>query len=174
VVEPAPSAPPPPVAPVADTAATTGRSQLSSFDPDLALIDPEYPGDDAPKDEIAKWMAKEAKERGIPPELPVMAALVESGLANLDYGDSTSLGYFQMLEHFHNQGKYAGYPDNPRLQLEWFLDNAEQVKKARLAAGKSIDDPAEFGEWIADVERPAEQYRGRYQLRLDEARKLLS
>ncbi len=34
-------------------------------------------------------------------------------------------------------------------------------------------DPRTWGEWIADVERPAEQYRGRYQLRLEEARKLL-
>src|SRR6185312_8656326 len=31
----------------------------------------------------------------------------------------------------------------------------------------------QFGNWIADVERPAEQYRGRYQLRLDEANGLL-
>jgi hypothetical protein len=48
------------------------------------------------------------------------------------------------------------------------------VKKQRIAAGKPIDDPGTFGEWIADVERPAAQYRYRYQLRLSEARKLLS
>ncbi len=36
-----------------------------------------------------------------------------------------------------------------------------------------VDDPHQYGEWIADVERPAEQYRGRYQLRLDEAQALL-
>jgi hypothetical protein len=30
-----------------------------------------------------------------------------------------------------------------------------------------------YGEWIADIERPATQFRGRYQLRLEEARKLL-
>ena len=34
-------------------------------------------------------------------------------------------------------------------------------------------DPAKWGEWIADTERPAEQFRGRYQLRLGEARRLL-
>ena len=73
-----------------------------------------------------------------------------------------------------NQGEYAGYPDKPELQMEWFLDTAEQVKKARMASGKPIDDPNSFGEWIADVERPAEQYRGRYQLKLDEARGLLA
>src|SRR5207247_5254673 len=32
---------------------------------------------------------------------------------------------------------------------------------------------SKWGDWIADVERPAEQYRGRYQLRLGEARGLL-
>ena len=34
-------------------------------------------------------------------------------------------------------------------------------------------DPRQYGEWIADIERPAAQYRGRYQIRLDEARALL-
>jgi hypothetical protein len=168
-----PPPPPPPPPAVSAVDASVSSSAAESFDPDLAAVDPEYPGDDAPKDQIAKWMAKEARARGIPPELPVMAALVESNLTNLDYGHSTSLGYFQMLEHFWNKGEYAGYPDNPRLQLKWFLDTAEQVKAQRVAAGKPIDDPRAFGEWIADVERPAEEYRGRYQLRLDQARKLL-
>ena len=34
-------------------------------------------------------------------------------------------------------------------------------------------DPNQFGDWIADVERPAEQYRGRYQTKLGEANGLL-
>jgi hypothetical protein len=57
--------------------------------------------------------------------------------------------------------------------VKWFIDNALNVKKQRLAAGKPIDDPGQFGDWIADVERPAAQYRYRYQLRLSEARGLL-
>ena len=93
-----------------------------------------------------------------------MAALVESGLSNLDYGDADSVGFFQMRVGIWNQGAYAGYPEQPELQLEWFLDQAEAVKKQRLARGLPIDDPKHFGEWIADIERPAEQYRGRYQL----------
>ncbi len=68
---------------------------------------------------------------------------------------------------------YAGYQDSPELQLQWFLDKAEAVKAARVADGLPVDDPKSYGEWIADVERPAEQYRGRYQLRLEEARALL-
>ena len=73
-----------------------------------------------------------------------------------------------------NKGAYAGYPEKPELQAKWFIDQALAVKKQRLAAGKSVTDPNQFGEWIADVERPAAQFRGRYQLRLGEARKLLT
>ena len=118
-------------------------------------------------------MAAQARARGLPAELPVMAALVESGLSNLDYGDADSVGFFQMRTSIWNSGAYAGYPDRPELQLDWFLDQAEAVMKQRVARGLPIDDPQHYGEWIADVERPAEQYRGRYQLRLAEARGLL-
>jgi cell wall-associated NlpC family hydrolase len=132
-----------------------------------------YPGDDAPREQIAAWMAAEAQKRGLPPELPVMASLVESGMKNLNYGDRDSVGFFQMRTEIWNSGPYAGYPDDPDKQLDWFLDHAEAVKAKRLAAGQPIDDPNQYGNWVADVERPAEQYRGRYQLRLAEAQELL-
>lgn len=35
-------------------------------------------------------------------------------------------------------------------------------------------DPTSFGDWIADVENPSAEFRGRYQLRLDQATKLIS
>ena len=118
-------------------------------------------------------MAKQAEKRGLPPQLPVMAALVESGLKNLNYGDADSVGFFQMRTSIWNQGDYAGYDKDPRKQVDWFLDTAESVKAQRQARGQSVTDPDQFGEWIADVERPAAQYRGRYQLQLDEANSLL-
>ncbi len=59
-----------------------------------------YPGDDAPKEQIAAWMAAEAEKRGLPAQLPVMAALVESNLTNVNFGDADSLGYFQMRVSF--------------------------------------------------------------------------
>ena len=118
-------------------------------------------------------MAGQAEKRGLPPELPLMASLVESGMKNVNFGDADSVGFFQMRVGIWNQGDYAGYPDKPELQVKWFLDNAEQVKKARIASGKPIDDPNSYGDWIADVERPAEQYRGRYQTKLAEAQDLL-
>ena len=134
---------------------------------------PTYPGDDAPKEQIAAWMAAEAEKRGLPPQLPVMAALVESGLKNVNFGDADSLGYFQMRVSFWDQGDYAGFADDPNKQIDWFLDQAEAVKAQRDPAASRSTTPAHFGEWIADVERPAEQFRGRYQLRLDEANGLL-
>jgi NlpC/P60 family len=128
-----------------------------------------YPGDHASQAQIAAWMGAEAQKRGLPPELPVMAALVESNLRNLNHGDADSVGFFQMRLSIWNQGDYAGYPDSPERQLDWFLDHAAALKRQ----GQGTDDPSGFGEWVANVERPAEQYRGRYQLRLAEARSLL-
>lgn len=100
-----------------------------------------------------------------------MGALVESGLANLASGDADRVGFFQMRVGIWNKGEYAGYPDKPDLQMKWFIDHALAVKKQR-AAGFGTD-PSSWGNWIADIERPAEQFRGRYQLRLAEARRLL-
>ena len=151
---------------------TPGAADVAAAVPDASGANP-YPGDDAGKAQIAAWMAKEAEKRGLPPQLPIMASLVESGMTNIQGGDADSVGFYQMRVGIWNQGEYAGYPHKPELQIKWFLDQAEQVKKARIAAGKPIDDPNSFGEWIADVERPAEQYRGRYQLKLGEANDLL-
>ena len=138
---------------------------------------PAYPGDGV-KSGVAAWMATGASARGLPPELPVMAALVESGLANLDssVGGTDSRGYFGMRTSIWNTGAYAGYPEDPALQVKWFLDQAQSVRAARVAAGDADfgGSPSQWGEWIADVERPAEQYRGRYQLRLEEAQALIA
>jgi len=132
---------------------------------DLSAVSDVYPGDDAPKEQIAAWMAKQAEARGLPRQLPVMAALVESSLTNVHGGDRDSVGFFQMrVGIWNNVEAYHGYPDKPELQVKWFLDQAEAVKKQRIANGQPIDDPKQFGEWIADVERPAAQYRGRYQI----------
>lgn len=135
-----------------------------------------YPGNTASKVEYANWMANGAVVRDIPAELPVMAALVESNLQNLNYGDRDSVGFFQMRTSIWNRGEYRGYLKNPDLQLKWFLDTAAQVRLQYIAAGKP--DPASsattYGVWIADVERPAAQYRGRYQKRLAEARALIA
>ena len=132
------------------------------------------PNGDAPRFTIAAWLATRAMTAGLPGELPVMAALVESGLRNLP-SDGTSAGYFRMPEAIWNAGAYAGFPGKPELQAKWFIDQALAVKTQRISEGNFFfgSDPSGFGEWIADVERPASSDRGRYQLHLDEARELM-
>jgi hypothetical protein len=175
---------PPPPAPVVATAAQAPPAPpppepappAPSVSVDLTDAATGYPGNDASQAELAKWLATQAQKAGLPPELPVMASLVESGVKNLNFGDRDSVGFFQMRVGTWNQGDYAGFPDKPELQAKWFIDQALAVKRNAIAKGDANfgTDPSKFGEWIADIERPAEQYRGRYQLRLDEARKLLS
>jgi cell wall-associated NlpC family hydrolase len=135
-----------------------------------------YPGDVASKEQIAAWMARRATAAGMPEELPVMGALVESGLANLPGGDRDSVGFFQMRLGIWNRGEYRGYPSDPERQLRWFLDRARAVKASRIAAGdvEFGRDPGSWGAWVADVEGPAEAYRGRYQEQLETARALLA
>lgn len=147
--------------------------------PDAAMIaggPGAYPGDGASKEAIAAWMARRAQEAGLPPELPVMAGLVESGLFNNPGGDADSVGFFQMRVSIWDQGPYAGYQTDPEKQLQWFIDQALALRARRIEQGFADfgQDPKSWGTWIADVERPAEQYRGRYQLRLDEARHMLA
>src|SRR5262245_40542533 len=125
-----------------------------------------YPGDNASQAAIAVWMARGAAARGLPGELPVMAALVESNLRNLNVGGSDAKGYFQMRKSIW-EAAYPGFPHNPDLQLDWFLDQAVAVRTP------PYPDETKGGEWVADVERPAEQFRGRYQLRLGDARALI-
>jgi putative modified peptide len=130
----------------------------------------EYPGDDAPKEQIALWMASRAEAAGLPPELPIMATLVESNMENLNHGDASSVGYFQMLTTIWDTGKYKGYLQDPEKQMQWFIDTASPLK-ARFG-----DLPAtaeNYGTWVADTERPAAEYRGRYAERFEEARELL-
>jgi len=134
------------------------------------------PADDAPKADIAGWMAQGAQAAGLPGELPVMASLVETELRNLPPGDSDAAGYFQMRVGIWNEGPYLGFPDHPALQLQWFIDQALAVRLRHVAAGDTTfgSDPARWGNWVADVQRPAAQFRFRYQLRLDEARQLIA
>ena len=115
--------------------------------PDLADVPADYPGDDAGQKALAKWLAKRAEKAGLPPELPVMASLVESGVRNLNFGDADSVGFFQMRVGIWNRGEYAGYPKNPGLQAKWFIDTALAVKRQRIAAGDAGfgKDPRQVG-----------------------------
>ncbi len=139
-----------------------------NFEPPRDLL--RYPGDDASPQQIAAWMGAHAARAGLPPELPVMAALTESGLRNVPYGDRDSVGFFQMRQGIWDQGPYAGYLHRPGLQMKWFIEHA---LAARAQAPALAQSPDSWGEWIANVEQPAAQYRFRYQLQLGAAQELL-
>jgi hypothetical protein len=149
--------------------AQTGGSTAPDFDDPCPAI---YPGDDASPKRIARWMAGGAAARGLPWELPVVAGLGESGLQNLR-GQSYS-GFFGMSRVL-NEGDYRGFPKKPDLQLRWFVDTATIVRQRRVAQGRldPASDPDEFGLWIADIERPSPENRGRYQQYLEQATELV-
>ena len=105
-----------------------------------------------------------------------MASLVESGVKNINFGDADSVGFFQMRVGIWNQGDYARLPREPRAAGQVVHRPGARGQEARRSPSGDANfgkDPSKWGEWIADIERPAEQYRGRYQLRLGEARGLL-
>ena len=154
----------------ADADAQSGGTPAPNFNEPCPAV---YPGDDAARERLARWMARGAADRGMPHELPVMAAIAESGLRNLS-GPSYS-GFFGMHESL-NSGDYRGFPRNPDLQLRWFLDTAALVRQRRVAVGRPdpAADRSSFGSWIADVERPAPQNRSGYQPHLGEAQELIA
>ena len=133
-----------------------------------------YPGDDAARKPLARWMARAAALRDVPQELPVMAALAESGLRNLNTKGNAFAGFFSMHRSL-NKGAYRGFPRNPELQLLWFLDTAVIVRQREIAEGAEEYGTASdgYGTWIADVERPAPENRDGYQPYFDDADELL-
>src|SRR6186997_3010848 len=106
------------------TAQTGGTPVPGPGDPCPAT----YPGDDAAQKALARWMARAAALRDVPQELPVMAALAESGLRNLNRRGNPFAGFFSMHRTL-NKGDYRGFPRNPQLQLDWFLDTAVIVRQ---------------------------------------------
>jgi hypothetical protein len=134
-----------------------------------------YPGDDAARKPLARWMARAAALRDVPQELPVMAALAESGIRNLNMKGNPFAGFFSMHRSL-NKGEYRGFPGKPELQLLWFLDTAVLVRQRELAEGAEDYGTSSdsYGIWIADVERPAPQNRDGYQPYFDDAEALLT
>ena len=134
-----------------------------------------YPGDDAARAPVARWMARGAALRDVPQELPVMAGLAESGLRNLHKRGNPFAGYFSMHSSL-NRGDYRGFKRDPELQLRWFLDTAVIVRQREIAEGDADygADTDGFGLWIADVERPAPENRDGYQPYFDDADGLLT
>jgi hypothetical protein len=137
------------------------------------LIDA-YPGDDASPREKALWMGRAARASGIPPELPVMAAISESGLTNGRLGRG-SYGYFGLRRDIWNHGAYKGFFERPALQLRWFINQAIAVRDSGVQRGVNYSSSDKgYGDWVADIERPTAYLRSQYGRALDLARTLLA
>src|SRR5207253_1611546 len=80
------------------------------------------------------------------------------GMHNVQYGDADSLGYLQMRTSVWS-GQYPDFQHHPEQQLKWFIDEALSAKHQLSAQAQH--DPSQYGNWIADIERPAAQYRRR-------------
>ena len=128
---PAAGAAPSPCSAPAAPAAASPPSRSTSAPPPT-----EYPGNDASQAELAKWLSKQAERAGLPPELPVMASLVESGVKNLNFGDRDSRRLLPDAPGIWNQGAYKGYPEKPELQAKWFIDQALALKRKRDRRGR--------------------------------------
>lgn len=98
-----------------------------------------------------------AQKRGVPSRYLTGAyatGIVESGLRDLPGGDADSYGFRQQ-----RQSIYGRQPLNR--QINNLFNEFKQYDRGQP-----------LGELIADVQRPAAQYRGRYAQVLDQARKL--
>lgn len=100
------------------------------------------------------------KRRGMSREAMLGAlstGIVESGLQDLEGGDRDSYGFRQQRESIYGR-------DNLQTQINNFFDEWEQFDKPGFNPGQTA----------ANVQRPAEQYRGRYAQHIAEAKKLLA
>ena len=73
--------------------------------------------------------------RAYPGELPVMASLVESGLANLNHGDRDSVGFFQMRLGIWNRGALPRLSQRRRAAAQVVPRPSHCAEGRRIAAG---------------------------------------
>lgn len=114
---------------------------------------PKVPADDASRQDWACWMAKSAVQAGVPPSLPIMAALVQSDLNNA----GTTPGFFgydpATTKAPSGHGVAGGiqpadwWQSNPQAQLDLFLKRAMRTSTDPDNAG--LTDPDALGQWAA-------------------------
>lgn len=154
-----------------------GKAKAGAFPKNL-----KYPGVKASRQEMACWLASRAQKMGAPPELLVTAALVESNLQNVNHGHASSSGLFQIQAGIHPAppgfGSASGelqskqwWTNHPDAQLAWFANAVKGTDGG--GRGPNTTGAAAVGGWAADIEKPAEQYRGRYQQRYGEAQRMV-
>lgn len=110
--------------------------------------------------DVARTIIQVGQEMGLSEEYIVgalSAGIVESGLRNVNYGDRDSLGVFQQRAHYGSAEQRL----DVRRSAQMFYQEMLRVKPG-----------ANLGEWVADTQRPAKQYRGRYGEVMNDAAKI--
>lgn len=123
----------------------------------------------SPKLRLVRDLAMYAKKHGIPAELPIMTALVESNFSNPSGGDRDSVGMFQQRAPW---GPYSVRHD-PRKSVKLFINGGRGGQPGALDYKSRYihRGPAGYGDWCQAVQVSA--FPDRYQQRLGEARRLL-
>ncbi len=138
-------------------------------------------------------MAGEAQAAGLPPELPIMCVIQETGIRNLDGGDynssdiyldgmpddhkGPSRGYFQLLcrkfsrdyghgRHIHTANCTIQQGLDPYYSLQDFIRKALSFQSRYASLGEGS-----YGAWIQAVQVSA--FPSAYQGHLAEARRLI-
>jgi hypothetical protein len=139
-----------------------------------------YPGNNSTKEALAGYCAAVAADRGLPPILPVMTYAVELAPAATYDGNLEDIsGYLNNVDHcsvglFQQQADDLGCGDfgwgtydqliRVPYALNRFLDVALEKAEGYETRHAGQEHPSILGEWCADVQRPLEEYRDRYEL----------
>lgn len=123
----------------------------------------------SPKLRLVHDIAMAAKKHGLPAELPIMTALVESNFKNVSGGDRDSVGMFQQRAAW---GPFS-VRHNPKKSAELFFEGGRGGQRGAVDFKSRFKNRGSkaYGEWCQAVQVSA--FPGRYQQRLAEARRLL-
>lgn len=117
----------------------------------------------APEQErLAREIVRRGRRRGASPmeiESAIETGLVESGLRNLRYGDADSQGWRQERASLYKD------PTNLAASIERYYDETAAARKRRKYTRS--------GDLAADVQRPREDLRGKYEQRDSDADAIL-
>lgn len=134
---------------------------------------PEPGREHAPQD-WACWMAGRAAHAGVPPELPLMMALSQSGMRNMASAGSAGSGFFSVEAGSATAPAGYGLPptatpdetwwmDHPGAQLDHVIGGLQQTSGG--TRGADLSDGDGLGRWAADAfpGASAEDYAGAHE-----------
>ncbi len=114
-------------------------------------------------------MVRAARAAGVPPELVVITALVETRLRNVNFGDRDSIGLFQQRNAWGSRADRLDVEKSTRMFL--YGGKAGQPGAVKYK-GRYGSSDRQLGEWAQAVQRSA--FPRRYEKEVGLARKLIA